>query len=113
MSVDSPAGGWIEPSAPPSTENDPTTALRVRVSKLMPSSAPSQEGALIGQRQLSLTPLSGPESARPVQTNGAVVARGGDRPTLLPLCSSKVPTTVVPCRAVARMRALPFSSTSR
>ncbi len=53
----------------------------------MPSSASSQEGALIGQRQLSLGPLSGPESAGPVQTNGAVVARGGDRPTLLPLCS--------------------------
>ena len=48
-------------------------ALSVRVSKKTPSSAPSQDGALIGQRQLSLTPLSGPESAGRLQTNG----RGG------------------------------------
>ena len=68
----------------------------MRVSKKTPSSAPVHDGALIGQRQLSLTPLSGPESDAELQTNGVRGRRRGGWPTLEPLCSSKVPTTVVP-----------------
>ncbi len=59
----------------------------MRVSKKTPSSAPSHDGALTGQRQLSLTPLSGPESDDELQTNGVWSATGG-LPMLEPLCSS-------------------------
>ena len=52
--------GSTVPSPPPSSENDPATALSVMVSKKTPSSVPVHDGTLIGQRQLSLMP----ESAR-------------------------------------------------
>ena len=105
------------PSAPPSSENDPVTAVRVSESKKRPSSGPSQDGALIGQRQLSDVLASGPESDAQLHRNTSLgttpPGRGLSVPRVDPLCSSNVPTTSVPRRAVAMMRASRLSSTSR
>ncbi len=79
----------------------------------MPSSAPSQDGTLIGQRQLSSSWSSGPESS--IDEHRVVPGRPGGGAIVLdrPLVSMNVPFGTPPSETVAVMAALLLSSRSR